>query len=100
VTHVLPSGSQFQRRVIGLSFALCLPALMLVPLCLFTLLEITGEQRTWLLRIAAAYALIAGPLQARWQSVFMSPVADYLDRRQQGEQSEALRQDVGRFQVV
>jgi methyl-accepting chemotaxis protein len=88
---VLPDGRGFRRSLIGLSFALSTPAVGIVLVCLWVLLELTSLQWRMFLWLAAVYAALAGPLQARWQVRFMQPVTEYLDARRAGPVPPALR---------
>ncbi len=78
-SRTLPDGALFRRSVIGLSFAVSGPALAIVLAGLGGLLELTGEEWTWFLRVTLAYALLASPVMAKYQWRMLTPIAIWLD---------------------
>jgi methyl-accepting chemotaxis protein len=107
MSATLPSGRQFRGRIIALSFAFCLPAVAIVMLSLFTLLELTSAQWNWFAAATATYGIVISPVQGAWQARFMAPIAHYLDRRAAGEATPEDRRaafasmiDLPRFSAI
>ena len=87
----LPTGNAFSRRVILRSWMFSMPALAIVLACLSTLLELTSEQWTWFLGLAAGYTLVITYPQQTMQKAMMAPIRHYLDRRPDAEPTHAER---------
>lgn len=78
---VLPSPSDFRRRVISLSYWISMPGLAIVLCFLTSLLQLTSEEWKWFFMCTAIYgAAIAYPMM-RYQAHLLAPITIFLSRR-------------------
>lgn len=90
---MLPSSSEFRRRIVNLSVLVSAVGLVILLACLNGLLDLTAEQWKWFFGMVAVYGAIISYPNVLATYRMMSPISEYLDCHARGEDNADVRRE-------